>query len=362
MNVAVIGCGIFGATIALRLNGAGCKVTVHERLSAILGGASFNNQNRLHLGFHYPRDMHTAKQCARGFLRFKETFRESILEGFPNAYFIASQGSLTSPDEYLAFCEKLDLPYEITDLDGFLPRVEGVDLGLLVDEVVYDCGELRRVIGQQLAASPIELRVSVNVDSISRTHAGFVLRTGDRLEGPYDAIVNCTYSDGNRFTDQLGHNVPRRQFEYTVVPIFEWNEAPLGITIMDGPFMTVLPFGNSGRFLLYHVKHSVVAEQTGRHLDRTWLDQETSPMRRLDSEPFFHSIFESCREFVPALESARPVGFLEGPRVVIANQDDTDARPSLVESPEPGYVSVFSGKIDHCVWVADEVIETLGIL
>ena len=53
---------------------------------------------------------------------------------------------------------------------------------------------------------------------------------------------------------------------------------------------------------------------------------------------------------------------MEGPIVVIAYQDDTDARPSLVESPEPGYVSVFSGKIDHCVWVADEVIETLGIL
>ena len=59
---------------------------------------------------------------------------------------------------------------------------------------------------------------------------------------------------------------------------------------------------------------------------------------------------------------ARSVGFLEGPRVVIANQDDTDARPSLVESPEPGCVSVFSGKIDHCVWVADEVMETRGIL
>ena len=26
-------------------------------------GASLNNQNRLHLGYHYPRDLSTATQC-----------------------------------------------------------------------------------------------------------------------------------------------------------------------------------------------------------------------------------------------------------------------------------------------------------
>ena len=66
-RVAVIGCGTFGASIALKLQREGHEVTVFERLDKPLAGASYNNQNRLHLGFHYPRDAETARQCIRGY-------------------------------------------------------------------------------------------------------------------------------------------------------------------------------------------------------------------------------------------------------------------------------------------------------
>ena len=66
-NVAIVGCGIFGAVTALRLSELGMKVDVFESNAGPLSGASYNNQNRLHLGFHYPRDHETAKQCIRGF-------------------------------------------------------------------------------------------------------------------------------------------------------------------------------------------------------------------------------------------------------------------------------------------------------
>jgi hypothetical protein len=346
---------------ALRLARANCDVTVYERLPEILSGASFNNQNRLHLGFHYPRDVETARQCVRGFTRFKESFHEAILGDFPNAYFIASQGSHVSPDDYLAFCEGLQLPYEVVDIGGFEPRVLRVDLGLLVDEVVYDCQTLRTVLSRRLSESSAKVQVSVEVESVRRTSSGFMLDIDGLSVGPYDAIVNCTYSDINRFANELGHEVPLREFEYTMVPVLEWNEDPVGITIMDGPFMTILPFGHTNRFLLYHVEHTVLAREVGHHLDRAWLDPGDSPGAQLDRDKFLESILGACREYVPSLASAKPVGFLQGPRVVLANRGMTDARPSIVEAPEPGYVSVFAGKIDHCVWVADEVAEKLGV-
>ena len=87
-RVAVVGCGAFGGMIALRLSEAGCDVTIFEREKECLRGASFNNQNRLHLGFHYPRDILTAHQCIQGFSRFREEFPECIVSGFPNLYFV----------------------------------------------------------------------------------------------------------------------------------------------------------------------------------------------------------------------------------------------------------------------------------
>ena len=86
-QIAILGCGIFGAMIALRLSENGFGVTVFEKELECLRGASFNNQNRLHLGFHYPRDVQTAKQCVRGFSRFCEEFSECIVSGFPNLSF-----------------------------------------------------------------------------------------------------------------------------------------------------------------------------------------------------------------------------------------------------------------------------------
>ncbi|MBM3542850.1 MAG: hypothetical protein FJX51_12460 [Alphaproteobacteria bacterium] len=62
---------------------------------------------------------------------------------------------------------------------------------------------------------------------------------------------------------------------------------------------------------------------------------------------------------MPALADARLAGFLHGPRMVLARRDDTDARPSIIEQPRPDYVSVFSGKIDHCLWVAEDVARRL---
>ena len=91
-SIAIIGGGIFGALNAIKLNEFGHNVTILERSEDLLKGASFNNQNRLHLGFHYPRDDETARQCIRGYDSFKKTFRSSILSDFGTGRSLKSGG------------------------------------------------------------------------------------------------------------------------------------------------------------------------------------------------------------------------------------------------------------------------------
>jgi len=174
-----------------------------------------------------------------------------------------------------------------------------------------------------------------------------------------DAVVNCSYADINRLTEQLGHRTVEREYEYTAVPIIRLDIPKVGITIMDGPFMTVLPYGKSGEFLLYNVENTVVARRVDRQLDPSWLKPETSPFSRVDKQEFFSSMVAECSRFLPALADAEMVGCLEGPRMVLARNHLTDARPSLLNSYGSRYHTVFSGKIDHCVWVAEDVCERL---
>lgn len=359
-RVAVIGCGIFGAMSALRLAERGATVQVFERGQTILLGASYNNQNRLHLGFHYPRDDETARQCQRGFQRFRNEFGASLLQGFPNAYFIANNDSMTTPMDYLAFCKRVGLRYDILDLDAFSPIVREVALGITTDEVVYDCSVLRTLIHRRLDAIGVKPDFGAYVSRISRQGARYMLEVSGKLHGPFDALVNCTYANINLLNAQLGYAAPIYQYEYTMVPIIEWNQHPVGITVMDGRFMTVLPFGQTGRFLLYHVEHTVVATEIDTQMPMGWLDPLNSPSCRVNKQALFNTIKRSCTKFVPTLQDAQISGYLQGPRMVLANQDSTDARPSIINRHEPGYWSVFSGKIDHCMWVADEISKTLG--
>ncbi len=295
---------------------------------------------------------------------FREDFGEAVIDGVSNAYFIAREGSLTSPAEYLAHCDRLGLRYRIIDPDHFQPAVKNVALGVSTDEVVYDAAVLRRLMIARLHGSGARTRVDREVVDVRRSdERGIEISVRDEGVACFDALVNCSYAETNRLTARLSHPIETRQYEYVAVPIIDldWPEL-VSISVLDGPFMSLLPFGGHGQYLLYHVRHAVIAENNGPLLDHAWLDPHASPFASVDRDRWFDLYLESCCGFVPPLREARLKGVLQGPRMVLANREDTDARPSVVTSHEPGYVTVFSGKIAHCSWVADEVARQLGIV
>ena len=361
MNIAIIGGGVFGAMTAIQLAEFGETVSLFERLPGLMKGASFN-ANRLHMGFHYPRDEETARQCMRSFQRFREEFESAILEGVTNAYFIASEGSLTSPGDFLAFCSRIGLFCKTIELDRFNPAVNNVALGVMTDELMYDPAVLHRLMTERLQRSGVSIHVGSSVTDITRDGTnGFELSLEAEGKPCFDAVVNCSYPEINRLTARLGHGIEARLYEYTAVAVVEPDlPAPASITILDGPFMSLLPFGKTGHRLLYHVQHSVIAQAREPLLDPEWLDPDASPFASVNQELWYRMLLKSCCEFVPALRGARLKRILQGPRMVLAYREDTDARPSIVTAHERGYITVLSGKIDHCIWVADEVARTLG--
>tara|TARA_B110000483_G_scaffold202416_1_gene244050 strand:+ start:437 stop:1543 length:1107 start_codon:yes stop_codon:yes gene_type:complete len=354
-NVAVVGCGIFGAMTAIRLAESGLKVTIYDSSQMALQGASLNNQNRLHLGFHYPRDDETAAQCIKGFEAFKSEFPECILDNFENAYFIASKGSLTSPEEYLKFCERLKLNFKIIDPKKFDPLVQNVDLGIVCDEVVYDSKILETIISKKFKTLDIIPKFNSEITNISKMNAAYSLEVNGNNNEVFDAVINCTYANLNQLNSQVGSKVKELQYEYTMVPIVDWSRPPVGITVMDGPFMTVLPFGKSGDFLLYHVNHTVIDRSICTEMPREWKHSETSPARHENKQAIFRNILHSFEEFVPSVINSHLKGFLQTTRVVLPNKEKTDARPSIINEIDKGFLSVFTAKIDHCMWVSKEI-------
>jgi hypothetical protein len=359
IDVAIIGGGIFGAEIAVKAKHLGLSVKIIEQRKNILSGASANNQNRLHLGFHYPRDLETGRQCIRGFDAFKQKYSSCIQDGFLNAYFISKEGSLTSSDDFIEFSSLLGVPYNTIEADKFPIEVRNTELALSCEEVVYDCSILRDIVWENINTSGVDVELGIRAKKISRDNDLFKIEFDNFDPVLAKVVINASYADINNLTKQLNYPVEERLYEYTIVAIIELDIPKLGITIMDGPFMTLLPYGKTGNYLLYCVDHSVIKKEIGPIMDQSWLIPELSPFSSIDKKAYFKNMIDYCKKYVPVLDKANLKGFLEGPRMVLANKDDTDERPSLITNYDNNYFTVFSGKIDHSIWVADEVVKSL---
>lgn len=358
-DVVIIGAGIFGSEIAIKVREAGLSSILLEAKNDILQGASKNNQNRLHLGFHYPRDLETGRQCIKGFETFKKKYKDCIEEDFINAYFVASNNSFINGEQFKNHAMALGVAYKEINLNDFPLKINNVDYGIECEEVVYDCEILRDLVKSHLKKHNIKLSLNHRAEKVTKNLDIYKICSGDKDAIYAKAVINCSYSDINCITSQLGFKASKNQYEYTVVPIVELDIPKVGITVMDGPFMTLLPHGKSNNYLLYHVKNSVIARENTFFFNKEWGSPETAPFKEIDKQIFFEQIIADSIAHLSFLKNAKLKGFLEGPRMVLSKNDKTDARPSIVKKHDDTYITVFAGKIDHSIWVAEDIMQHL---
>ncbi len=357
-SIAVIGAGIFGCTAALALAKTGYKVVLFERLPDIIMGTSENNTNRIHQGFHYPRDMKTAIECRDNYRRFETEFREALIDDYPNIYCIAEKFSYTSKEEFIKFCDALGLSYSMIDLNRFDVKINGCNLGISCQETIIDSDLLRNMLISKIKnIRNLMLSCNTEVATIKKNGPQYELSFLSEAQSKesFDAVVNCSYANISTLTEQLGYEVRDSQYEYTVVPIIDLDFSPRAITIMDGPFMTLFPYGKTKKFLVYHVDFSVIEAEIAKTLNPDWLDPKKSPLANVDQSKYFDAMIEQCSNYVPALANAELIGYLEAPRMVLPKHEQDDARPSFVTDYGDGYYTVFSGKIDRSLSIADSI-------
>ena len=103
-KIGIIGCGAFGLSAALELQkNKNYKVSVYDRSSDILAGATYANHNRHHYGFHYPRSQQTIDQINEGKSVFEYYFKNALFFNFHNYYCISQKKTKTNNYNYEKF-------------------------------------------------------------------------------------------------------------------------------------------------------------------------------------------------------------------------------------------------------------------
>ena len=136
-RIAILGAGWYGSHIGSRLLSAGHDVIVFEKNSSVLSGASLLNQNRLHLGFHYPRSWSTRLQSRRGYKLFKKYYSDFVDAIDMNIYLISGTESILDFETYCMIMTGSNLDFE--DVTNCLPvQIQNVEGAISCDEYVIN--------------------------------------------------------------------------------------------------------------------------------------------------------------------------------------------------------------------------------
>ena len=342
MKIAIIGGGIFGVTTAIRLS-RNHDVDLFEQNSDILQSASGINQYRLHRGYHYPRSTDTAISAKNSELFFKNEYSGSIVNDIDHFYCIANENSLTNKDQYLNFCNAVDLSFEETKLD--LLNQNKIDLCVKVVETLFDPFLLKDICWKKIQENNINM------------HMGKPVYLND-LDS-YDYVIVATYAGFNQTLNNFSDLQMNCQFELCEKPVVKLPNSfnQKSIVIMDGPFMCVDPLGKTGNFVLGNVVHAIHHSNVGKIpvIPEEFRNLLNNGIIRNPPITNFNSFVESGSNFIPDLNRAEYLGSMFTVRTVLPNLDNTDARPTIVRKLKNNIISIFSGKIGNCIQAADEV-------
>lgn len=360
----IIGAGIYGVYAALYLakKEPKSRILIIECEKEALLRATYANQARVHMGYHYPRSFSTAKKTSDYFYRFVEEFGFCINKSFDQIYAISSRFSWTNARQFERFCESVKIPCRKVDPAKYFSdaMVEGA---YLTKEYTYDAGQLRTYLAAKiLSYKNVEILYSVHpvAAEINDEFYYITLSNGSLYKTRF--IINATYSSTNILNKLFGCDTFKVKYELCEVILCNLsrpgeNTVECGFTVMDGPFFSIMPFGNTGMhsltsvtFTPHKISYDVVPkfkcmEKEGALCKEDFLANcndcqfhQESAWRYMHglAKKYLRNDYEI--QFIDSVFSIKPI---------LSNTEIDDSRPTVIKilNEKPMFLSVLSGKV-----------------
>lgn len=366
----IIGAGIYGLYAALFCSKKNEKILILEYDDEAVARATYINQARVHNGYHYPRSFSTAIKSTKYFNRFNNDFNFAINKDFLKVYATSKKYSWTDATQFKKFCKNANIKcdelvatrfFKKNLCDGVFDTLEYTFDAMLIKE--YYINELKKNKNVVIKYGARIESIKINDDS---KQYDLNLKSGEIFSTDY--LLNATYASTNQITEMLGFEKFKIKYEICEIILCRVSEQlkNVGITVMDGPFFSVMPFGKTG----YHSLTSVTftphitsydslptfpcqteeVECNPKQLgncnlcpnkpETSWNYMSTLSKKYLRDDiklEYSHSLF-----------SVKPI--------LMASEID-DSRPTVIKqfSKNPTYISVLSGKI-NTIYDLDEVL------
>lgn len=352
-DAVVIGGGFFGCKISCYLKKYFNRILILEQESEPLQRASYCNQARVHNGYHYPRSLLTALRSRVNFPRFTSEYQDCIDNTFDKYYAIGKIFSKVNSVQFNLFCQRIGVPIEpatqsIKNL--FNPNL--VEQVFWTQEYAFNSVKLKEKVLEELEKNTIKIQFNSEVLQIQKHSQSTIkvkFRTGaTESEITTKYLFNCTYSSINEILANSNLPTIPLKHEFTEMALVEVPEPlkHLGITLMCGPFFSIMPFPAKGLHTLSHVRYTPHCY---------WQDTETSTQKtrkmfaQFARKTNYSYMIRDAARYMPILQDCQYTDSLWEVKTVLPQSEIDDSRPILFKrNPEiNNLVSILGGKIDN---------------
>ena len=365
----ILGAGLYGLYAAERCGAAGQRVLVLEKDPTPFRRATYINQARVHMGYHYPRSYSTAIKSAHYFERFCRDYDFCLLREFDQVYATSAHFSWTNAEEFRRFCAAANIRCDdVAPSKYFNPGQ--CDGAFLTTEYTYDANILKEHFLKRISAMEnVTVLYSHKPEAIKQTGGVWQVKAGDvTAEAPF--LLNATYAGVNEVHAMLGFEPFKIKYELCEIILCTVNEKlkDTGITVMDGPFFSIMPFGRTG----YHSLTSVTftphvtsydslpsfacqAKSGGHCRPGDLYNCNDCPAKPASAWP---QMSQLARKYLKEEYGFEYAGSLFSMKPILKASEIDDSRPTVVRRyyDAPAFVSVLSGKI-NTVYDLDEVLQ-----
>lgn len=365
----ILGAGLYGLYSALFCAKKGEHILILEHDAAAFKRATYINQARVHMGYHYPRSYSTAIKSAGYFDRFNRDYNFCINSKFDQIYATSSNFSWSDAQQFRQFCQAANIRCEEVAPTRFFKNGY-CDGAFLTEEYTYDAQLLKQYFLEELKNCPkVEIRYGSRINGIANTgeEYEFALADGSKACAPF--VLNATYASVNQIQNMLGFEMFKIKYELCEIILCNVDDKlkGTGLTVMDGPFFSIMPFGKTGYHSLTAVTFTphVVCKEPLPRFDCQARSQgfcsperlgncNDCPVKPESAWPYMSSLARKYMrddlsfDFDHTLYSMKPI--------LLASEID-DSRPTVIRtlSSSPTFVSVLSGKI-NTVYDLDEIL------
>lgn len=363
----IIGAGIYGLYSALILSAKKKKVLLIEMEKDSCSRATLVNQARVHNGYHYPRSLSTAIKTASYFDKFSKDFSFAINNKFTQIYSISRKLSYTSAEHFKKSCQNANIPCkEIYKNDILNPDV--IEASFETEEYAFDAIKIKKYLIKKLSKySNTTIKFDAYPIKVTKKDNKFFIKLNSDLIVSTSTVINATYASTNQIATLFG--VEKFKIKYEICEIIicdvSKNLKNIGVTIMDGPFFSLMPFGLTGH-------HSITTVSSTPHKESyEILPTFDCQNKKVKCTPSLLSNCNNCpnkpktswmymNQLAQKYLLNTKIKYLQSYfaiKPILKTSEVDDSRPTVMveSSSEPKFISILSGKI-NTIYDLDKIL------